>query len=286
MNIQSKILSATIYLFSLLPFWALYLISDFIYFFLYYVIKYRREVVRKNLSLSFPEKPQKERDSIERKFYKSLSDFIVENLKMRTMSASQSKKRLKLLNPELPLSYLDKEQSLIFATGHYSNWEWGIHSLSLMTDKPALIIYKPLSNEKFGEIYNKMRSRFGAIMVPMKQTLRKIIEYKDRTHTSVFLGDQTPARSESNYFIPFLNQETLVFKGIEKIATKTNYPVIYCHIDRVKRGYYTAKFTMLVEEPSTLPKNEITKIQNQFLEQIIRIKPELWLWSHKRWKHK
>jgi len=270
----------------LLPFWALYVVADVIYFFLYYIAKYRRKVVSKNLSLSFPNKSQEDRDKIERKFYKSLADIIVENVKMRTMSASQSKKRLKLLNPELPLSYLNNEQSIIFATGHYANWEWGIHSLSLMTEKPALIIYKPLSNKKFGEIYNKMRSRFGAIMVPMKQTLRKIIEYKDRPHTSVFLGDQTPARSESNYFIPFLNQETLVFKGIEKIATKTNYPVIYCHIDRVKRGYYTAKFTLLTDEPSKLPKNEITKIQNQFLEKIIYTKPELWLWSHKRWKHK
>lgn len=202
------------------------------------------------------------------------------------MSASQSKKRMKLLNPEIPLAYLDKQQSIILVTGHYSNWEWGIHSLSLMTDKPALIIYKPLSSKGFGKIYNEMRSRFGAIMVPMKQTLRKIVEFKDQTHTSVFLADQTPARSESNHFIPFLNQETLVFKGIEKIAAKTNYPIIYVHIDRLKRGYYTARFTLLAEEPATLAENEITNIHNQFLEKIICEKPELWLWSHKRWKHK
>jgi len=286
MNIQSKILSGSIYLLSLLPFRILYILSDIIYFFLYRIFKYRREVVAENLAHSFPEKTEKERQIIERKFYRFLPDLIVENIKMRTMSASQSKRRLKLLNPEIPLNFLNNDQSLILVSSHYANWEWGIHSLSLMTERPALIIYKPLSNHSFGEIYNKMRSRFGAIMVPMKQTLRKIMEYRNQTHTSVFLADQTPTRKDSNYFISFLNQQTPVFKGIEKIAAKTNFPIIFCHIDRVKRGYYTAKFIVLVEEPKKCSENEITTIHNQFLEKIICEKPELWLWSHKRWKHK
>ena len=286
MNIKPTILSAIIYLLSLLPFWALYILSDILCFILYHIVKYRRKIVEENIANSFPDKSQKERKGLERKFYPFLGDLIVENIKMRTMSASQSKKRLKLLNPEIPLGYLANNQSVILVSSHYANWEWGIHSLSIMTDKPSLIIYKPLSDKTFGEIYNKMRSRFGATMVPMKQTLRKIIEYKNRVHTSVFLADQTPSRSETNYFIPFLNQETLVFKGIERIAVKTNYPVIYCHIDRVKRGYYNARFTTLIEEPANYAKNEITKIHTQFLERIIQEKPELWLWSHKRWKHK
>jgi len=286
MNIQSQLLSAAIYLISLLPFWALYILSDAIGFFLYYVIRYRKGVVRTNLINSFPEKSLKEIKVIEKKFYRFLSDLIVENIKMRTMSAKDAKKRLKLLNPEVVLDYLDKEQSVIIASSHYANWEWGIYSLSLMTDKPALIIYKPLSNKYFGAIYNKMRTRFGSTMVPMKQTFRKIVGYKDRTHTSVFLADQTPTKSESNHFINFLNQPTLVFKGLERIARRTNYPIIYCHIDRIKRGYYCATFTPLITEASLYAENEITRINNQFIEKIIHEKPELWLWSHKRWKHK
>lgn len=286
MNIQSHLLSAVIYLISLLPFSALYILSDVICFFLHYVVQYRKGVVSENLRNSFPDKSPTELKAIERKFYSFLSDMIVENIKMRTMSAKEAKKRLKLLNPEVALNYLENDRSVIFASSHYANWEWGIYSLSLMTNKPSLIIYKPLSNKYFGDIYNKMRTRFGSIMVPMKLTFRKIIEYKDRTHSSVFLADQTPARSESNYFINFLNQPTLVFKGIEKIAKKTNYPIIFCHIDRLKRGYYCATFTDLITEPNLYAENEITNIHNQFLEKIIHEKPELWLWSHKRWKHK
>src|SRR3546814_17299989 len=139
---------------------------------------------------------------------------------MRSISATQSKKRLKLLNPEIPLDYLNKGQSIIIVTGHYANWEWGIHSLSLMTDYPSLIIYKPINDTVFGDIYNKMRSRFGAIMVPMKQNLRKIHEYKGMTHSNFFLADQTPTRQESKYFIHLLIPQKYIFKRIVKIAKK------------------------------------------------------------------
>ena len=286
MSIQSNILSGFIYLFSILPFWVLYRISDFLYLILYYVIRYRRPVVQLNLANSFPEKSDHERLTIEKKFYRFLADLFVENLKMRSMSAAESKKRLVLTNRELPLGYLAKGQPVIFVTGHYANWEWGIHSLSLMSDKPALIIYKPLNDKLFEGVYNSMRSRFGATMVPMQQTLRKIMEYRNVPHTSVFLADQTPNRQASNFFIPFLNQPTAAFKGIEKIAQKLDFPIIFCHIDRLRRGYYTAHFTLLSEHPRTAQENEITLLHNRFLEKIIEKKPELWLWSHKRWKYK
>lgn len=286
MNIKSRALSTAIYLISILPFGVLYVLSDIIYFFLRWVIQYRKAVITENLHHAFPNKSIKEREEIKGKFYQFLADLFVESLKMKSMSAAQSKKRLKLLNAEIPLDYLNNDQSIIFVTGHYANWEWGIHSLSLMTDYPALVIYKPINDPIFEDIYNRMRSRFGATMVSMKQTLRKITEYKNRTHSSVFLADQTPTKKDSTYFIPFLNQQTPVFKGIEKIAKKTDNPVIYCHIDRVKRGYYTAKFTILAEEPAMFLENEITNIHTRFLEDIICKRPELWLWSHKRWKHK
>ena len=286
MSIQSKILSALIYLLSILPFWILYRLSDLLYLVLFYLIRYRRPVVARNLANSFPEKTTQERSAIEKKFYRFLADLIVENIKMRSMSAEDSQKRLALINKELPLSFLENGRPLMLVTGHYANWEWGIHSLSLMTDVPALIIYKPLTDKLFEGVYNAIRSRFGATMVPMQHTLRKMTEYKNVPHASVFLADQTPTRSASNFFIPFLNQPTAVFKGIEKIARKLDFPVVFCHIDRVRRGYYAARFTLLSEHPKATQEDEITLLHTRFLEEIIKKKPELWLWSHKRWKHK
>ena len=281
-----SVLSFFIYLFSLLPFRVLYVLSDLAYVILYYIVGYRKAVVFKNLENAFPEKSGEERRQIARKFYRFLPDLLVEAVKMRSISPSDVEKRMKMYHTEELDRHFRAGKGVIAVTAHYGNWELGIHRISVFTENPALIIYKPLRNKGFDTVYNAIRSRFGAVMVPMKQTLRKIVEYRQRPHISVFVADQTPGRSDSHYFINFLNQKTPVYTGVEKIAKATGFPVVFCHIDRVKRGYYCCTFTTLVEEPAAIPGHGITDIHNRFTEDIIRHKPELWLWSHRRWKRK
>ncbi|HWK56136.1 MAG TPA: lysophospholipid acyltransferase family protein [Parapedobacter sp.] len=281
-----SILSFFIYLLSLLPFRVLYALSDLGYVLLYHIIGYRKAVVFKNLRNAFPEKSEDERRQIARRFYRFLPDLLVEAIKMRSISADQVEKRMMMYQTEELERHFRAGKGVIAVTAHYGNWELGIHRISLFTEHPALIIYKPLNNKSFDTVYNGIRSRFGAIMVPMKLTLRKIIAYRHQPHISVFVADQTPGRSDSHYFINFLNQKTPVYTGVEKIARATGFPVVFCHIDRVKRGHYCCKFTTLVEEPATVPVHGITDIHNKFTEDIIRRKPELWLWSHRRWKTK
>lgn len=281
-----SILSFFIYLLSLLPFRVLYALSDLGYVLLYHIIGYRKAVVFKNLRNAFPEKSEDERRQIARRFYRFLPDLLVEAIKMRSISADQVEKRMMMYQTEELERHFRAGKGVIAVTAHYGNWELGIHRISLFTEHPALIIYKPLNNKSFDTVYNGIRSRFGAVMVPMKLTLRKIIAYRHQPHISVFVADQTPGRSDSHYFINFLNQKTPVYTGVEKIARATGFPVVFCHIDRVKRGHYCCKFTTLVEEPATVPVHGITDIHNKFTEDIIRSKPELWLWSHRRWKTK
>lgn len=210
---------------------------------------------------------------------------MVEAIKMRSISANSVKKRIKLVNAEELTRHLERGQGVIGATAHYGNWELGIHRLCLITNDPILIIYKPLSNKGFQEIYNKIRGRFGAIMVPNKQTLRKIASVRHTPHVSMFVADQTPGRKDSYTALDFLGIRTAVYNGIERIAKTTNHPVVFCHIDRVRRGFYTCEFTTLVADPSAaMAEDEITELYTRFTETIIRNKPELWLWSHKRWK--
>lgn len=211
---------------------------------------------------------------------------IVEVIKMRSITADEVEKRIHIRNKEEIYRHLKEGRPIIGATGHYGNWELGIHRLSLMMQDPILIIYKPLNNKGFGKVFNHIRSRFNAKMVPMKQALRQIITNRNVPHISVFLSDQTPARSESDYFAPFLNQDTLMFLGMEKIAKNTDFPIVYCHINRIRRGYYECTFSTLFEHPKTSGDYEITLAYKSYLEQIISKKPELWLWSHRRWKHK
>ncbi|MGV6945396.1 lysophospholipid acyltransferase family protein [Sphingobacterium kyonggiense] len=284
---KEKLVYGLIYILSLLPFWCLYLISDFLYLLIFKIFGYRKRVVYENLRNSFPEKNEDEIHAIAKKFYRYFPDLLVESIKMASISAKEVRERIELLNPEEVYRHINAGKSVIGVTAHYCNWELAIHSLSLMMDTPELIIYKPLNNKVFNTVHNKIRTRFGATMVPMKQILRHIVKLKNQPHISMFVSDQTPTYQDSDYFMEFLNQDTLVFTGTERIARLTKNPVVFCEIRRkAKRGYYFCKFTTLVENPDAYPEHEITHIQNQFTEQIIRDEPAYWLWSHRRWKRK
>ncbi|MCJ8211143.1 lysophospholipid acyltransferase family protein [Mucilaginibacter sp. RS28] len=275
-----------LYLLSLLPFWLLYLIADFIYLVLYYLIGYRRKVVQENLANSFPDKSAAERSRIEKEYYHYLSELIVETVKLFTISAREIERRMEIKNPELLKDYFKQGRSIIGAVGHYGNWELGALSLGLVTDKRRIIIYKPLHDDVSERLFLKMRSRFGATLVAMRHTLRKMTEFRRELSFSVFVSDQTPVRHEAHYFTPFLNQPTAVFLGIEKIAKLFDSVVIFCDIRRVKRGKYQCTFVPLVEKPKETAEYEITELHVKYLENVIRQEPAYWLWSHKRWKFK
>lgn len=273
-----------LYLISLVPFWLLYFISDILFVILYYVVGYRRKIVKENLLNSFPEKSAGELKQIEKKYYRYLADLMMEITKSVSMSVKDVQQRMVPTNPELIEHYFSKGKSIIAAAGHYGNWEMACLSFGFLTGKKRIIIYKPQSNSVFTEFFNKTRSRFGATMVSMKQTLRKMIEYKNELTFTVLASDQTPAISEANYFTTFLNQPTAVFLGVEKLTKVRDCVVIFYRINLVKRGYYTYTFVPLVEDPKQTKPYEITEIHVKYLESLINEKPEYWLWSHRRWK--
>lgn len=277
-----------LYLISLLPFSLLYVLSDLLFLILYYVVGYRRKVVQENLANAFPEKSQEERARIEKKFYSFLADLIMESVKMFSMTEKYIMKHFRFNNIEEITKHFKDGRSVIAVTGHYGNWEWGSVITSLMFPAPVLVVYKPLADKNFDALLNNKRSRYGTVMVPMKNALRKVLEYKKnmKKYVLVLVGDQTPSGDEINYFTTFLNQPTAVFLGIEKIAKINNNPIVYFTISPYKRGYYECNIKKLIEDPISTAEHEITEIHTRELEKVIREKPEYWLWSHRRWKFK
>lgn len=279
-----RIVSGLLFLISLLPFRILYLISDLLFLILYHLVGYRRKVVFNNLQNSFPEKSIAEIKTIEKRYYHYLADLIIESVKSFTISSEEIKKRFIFKNLSAITSYLEAGRSVIAVSGHYGNWEWASIAIAQQLQEDVLIVYKPLSNKRFEKLINAMRSKFGAILVPMKYTLRKLVEYKNKPYVLALIGDQTPPKEESNYFTNFLNQPTAIFLGVEKIALKYNNPIIYFNIKRIKRGYYECLIESIVENPGLTREFEITNLHTKELEKNIRLAPEFWLWSHKRWK--
>ncbi len=271
-------------LLSFLPMWLLFGLSNFLYYLLYYVFKYRKDVVRKNLINSFPEKELTEIIKIEKRFFRFFGDLLVETIKLHSISKKELLKRFKTTNFDKIEHYFQNGESVLACTSHYGSWEMGIVAVGLSLSHTSQVIYKPLTSKTFEKYLNGLRSRYGNKMVAMRQTARQLVATKNEINMFCFGSDQTPGRGEAHYRLDFLHQSTPVLMGLEKIAKQTNRPVFYFDLKRIKRGYYEIESIPLCLKPSESSDYEITHSFFKHLSNSIDREPALWLWSHKRWK--
>jgi len=269
-----------------LPLSVLYFFSDFVFILFFHLVRYRRDVVAQNIANSFPEKTKKERDQIAIKFYHHLCDCFLETLYFDRITNEKVKERVKFINPELANNYMDQGRSVIILMGHYNNWEcfnnWGLH-----TKHRSYAIYKKLRNPAFENFYNHLRSRFGSFPLERKLTFRQLFDDLQAgiPGLSLFLIDQTPRSFDIQYWTTFLNQETAVLVGPEKIARKLDTVVLFGITKKIKRGFYEVEYVLITDHARQCPKFEITEISTRMMEKLIVENPEFWLWSHRKWKH-
>jgi KDO2-lipid IV(A) lauroyltransferase len=282
-----RLFAITAYLVSLLPFPLLYVLSDFMAFVLYHVIRYRKKVVFENLRNSFPEKTEKEIRKIARKFYHNLADITLEVIKTRTIRKENLFKRLTFTNLEIVDDLYDRNKSILVAIGHCGNWEWTGPVWQMFSRHKGFAIVKPLSDKFFEAYLTRLRERFliRAELVPFKQTMRTLIKHRNEPTLSILASDQTPHKDEINYWTTFLNQESAFFLGIEKMAVALDFAVLFVDIRRIRRGHYELVISRITDEPKKTSPFEIIEKYVQMLESAIRERPDNWLWSHRRWKY-
>lgn len=280
---------AGMWLLALLPFRALYVLSDGLYFLLRYVVHYRRRVIRRNLTNSFPDKSVDELRRIERDFYHYICDYMLEEIKMMRMSITDLTRRMEYGNTEEYLAMLKKHGGIVVLIPHYANFEWLTAMGAFMDPEDVpLQVYKPLRNKYMDQMFKLIRARHGGYNVRKHATAREIIRLR-REGKRVVVGlitDQSPNRNEANYWTTFLNQDTVFMDGGERIAKMMDYPVFYCELKKQRRGYCKAHFDLLTETPKQTADGEITELFARRLEQTILRAPAYWFWSHKRWKWK
>jgi len=272
-----------IYLIASFPFWALYILSDFFYFILL-LSGYRKKVVMKNLRNSFPEKSTAEIKVLYKNYYSYLCDLVLETLKTLTMSEKEAKERCVFHKPEWLDTFYNENKSLVIVMGHYGNWEWAGPSFSLNTNYQLVVAYLPLTNPYFEKMMSGMRTKFGTQITPAVNTLRTMVGNRKQITATALIADQT-AWADQAYWTTFLNQDTAVFTGPEKLAIKFDYPIVFMNVKRIKRGYYEIHPELLFEFPKETTEGQITEKFTNRLEEEIRINPATWLWSHKRWKY-
>jgi KDO2-lipid IV(A) lauroyltransferase len=275
-----------IWLLSWLPLKVLYVVSDICFFFVWYIIPYRKKLVFKNLSLSFPEKSPEEIRIIAKKSYRHFCDNFIESLAAVHLRLDEHIKRYKVRNGEV-LDNLDAEgKDIMLITSHYGNWEW-FSILPFYTHHKVLAVYKTLHNKYFDRMFSNLRSKYGIIPVTKEKTFRTIIDYqKKKIPVMVYLlADQRPTWKEIQHWIRFLNQDTSIILGPEKIAKKLNMTVVFVKHFKLRRGYYETEFITLASDPANTKPFEITEKYYQTLESIIKESPAEYLWTHNRWKH-
>ena len=274
-----------VFLFGIAPFRLVYLFSDGFYYILYYIIGYRKKVVFDNLSSSFPGKTRDEIIKIEKAFYRHFCDIMIESGKAFMMDEGTITKRFRFTNPRVLNDYYDQKRNVIVVGGHYNNWEWaGLASGSQLKHKPVGF-YKPLSNKYIDQYIQKTRVRGRSVLASIKRTTESFHLYQEPC-VFYMVADQSPSNIRMAHWVNFLGQDTAFLHGPEKHAKANNLPVYYADIQKIKRGYYAVEFILVEAEPLTAAPGSITAKYAKILEQKIIEKPEFWLWSHRRWKHR
>ncbi len=273
-----------VYLISLLPMRILYILSDGLYGIVYYLIGYRRKVVMQNLELAFPEKTTRDRVKIAKAFYHNLIDSFIETIKLVSASGSFLEKRV-TANWEVLEPLYESGKSCQLHLGHTFNWEWGHHVLTSFTKYQVLVVYMPLSNKVMERLMYHLRVRHGNKFIPAGTMAASMEKHKQEQYLLGLVADQSPGNLGNAYWMNFFGRPTGFVSGPEKGARSADLPVLFTHIVKTKRGYYQAHLEVACLNPLELKEGELTLRYARYMEKVIRANPEMWLWSHRRWKH-
>ena len=274
-----------IYFLALLPFRLMYIFSDFLSFVLYRIIGYRKQVVRANLiRTGFGDDPA-QCFAIEKAVYKHFCDLYLETFKSLTLSKSQIQKRFVVNNTSLIQDFALQGKSVIMMCGHYASYEW-LLSMGYYSDHTAYGIYAPLANPYFNKLVIKARRRYGAFLIPRRETVSSIKKHAENNHLALygFASDQSPKIKRKTYFRSFFGIEVPVFTGAERIAKEHDIPVLMAKVRRVKRGFYETEIIVLSKNPKEVKDYEITDRFTEELESLIKEDPSHYLWTHNRFK--
>ncbi|GAA3518383.1 lipid A biosynthesis protein [Aquimarina addita] len=274
---------------SKLPWRLFYIFSTCVYLIVYYIIGYRKKTVTENLVLVFPEKDKKEIHRIRKAFYKHMCDMFLEMIKSISIKEEEMVDRFRLKNLDDLTKLEEKNKSIIIMMGHYTSYEW-TNAIDLITKFRCVGIYKPIKNKYFDRLVHRIRGRFGSGLIPSAKVFREIYSNQNKENPDLnlygLISDQSPKLDRAMFWSDFMGIKVPAFMGGEVLAKRLDLSIYYFHVEKIKRGYYEATLVPIAEDPTNVPDYYITEQFLRHLETQIRNKPEYYLWTHKRWKHR
>ncbi|MBN8684982.1 MAG: lysophospholipid acyltransferase family protein [Chitinophagales bacterium] len=273
-----------VFLFRILPYRAVHVLSDWMAFLMYRVFGYRKQVMLDNLKRAFPERDEAWRKALLPAIYQNLTDVTLESITSGGGDIHTVRRMCSVRNPELVNAYLDRKQSVILSGSHYHCWEVAGKAIPEHLHGATHIVYKPMSNPYADAYFNTLRENTGMHLVSMNDTFAAMRKHAPEGVAFVMLADQSPSSRKNAHWVDFLGQNSASLPGVDVLARKFKMPVLYFHVERLRRGYYEVVFSEIWPNPEIAAEKEITQAYAKHIEAIIRKKPEGWLWSHKRWK--
>jgi len=270
---------------SILPFRLFYLFSDLVFFMVYHVVGYRKQVVHDNLKLVFPTKTDREIKQIRKDFFKHFCDMFLETVRTMSLSKKDAAKHFKVRNMDLLLD-LEKSTSVLLLCSHYGNWEW-IISINNYLASNGYAVYQKVGNFYFDRMIKRIRGRWNTTPITQKETVKTIMLNEQENKRAVYgmVSDQSPMAHRAQYWTEFMGVKAPIFTGAESLARKLDLAVVFLKVSKVKRGFYEAECIPITLSGSATAEHEITDRFLELTEHQILERPEYYLWTHRRWKH-
>ncbi|WP_405206040.1 lysophospholipid acyltransferase family protein [Aquimarina sp. LLG6339-5] len=278
-----------LWIISKLPWRLFYLFSTCVYILTYHIVRYRRKTVTENLNLAFPDKDTKEINRIRKASYKHMCDMFLEMIRSLSISEKEIVKRFHITNLDAIVDLENKNKSIIAMMGHYNSYEW-TNSIDLISKFRCVGIYKPIKNKYFDKLVHRIRGRFNSRLIPSAKVFREMTmdQRKENPELSLYglISDQSPKLNNATFWTDFMGIKVPAFVGGEVLSRRLGLSIFYLHVEKIKRGYYEATLVPISEDPKNEDEYAITKKFTKLLEEQIKHKPENYLWTHKRWKHR
>ncbi|MCM4168169.1 Lipid A biosynthesis palmitoleoyltransferase [Arenibacter antarcticus] len=275
-----------LWLISILPYRLFYAFSDFIFFLVYHLVGYRKDIVLSNLNLVFPDKRKDELLRIRKSFYHHMCDMFLEMVKTMALSKEKVKQRYRITNLEV-LQEILKDKSILIVCSHYANWEWNV-SINNYVDAKGYAVYQKIGNPYFDRMVKRIRAKWNTTPITTNETPKTVVSNARKGITAVYgmVSDQSPQVQRAHYWSDFMGVKVPIYNGAEALARKLDLAVVFLKVTKIKRGYYAAEFIPITVSGKETEKNEITEKFLRLTEQQIREKPDYYLWTHRRWKHR
>ena len=264
----------------------LYFIADVLFFTLFRVLGFQRALASDNIARAFPQLPVTQVARLAAQSARNTAHVVFETIASSAFNEAELARRVLIDNPQLIQQLVQEHRTVVTVAAHHANWEWLQLACAARLGAPLAALYKPLGHSGLDTFLHQLRGRFGSRLIVARTALPQLLQFAREPGVIALVADQVPRPDDEQYWSVLLGRETAFFTGPEKLARLLKAPLVFAHMQRLRRGYYRVQFEVLARPPYLEPDGDLMERYVRALEAQIRAAPLDWVWVYKRWKYR